>query len=47
MDRPDRKVYALTATGQERVRAWLADLLRGKPSEFHLKPVAAGPGRGA
>jgi DNA-binding PadR family transcriptional regulator len=40
-DRPDRKVYALTAAGRERVEAWLADLSWGKPAEFHLKLVAA------
>lgn len=39
--RPDRKVYALTAAGQRRVQDWLADLSWGKPTEFHLKLVAA------
>lgn len=39
--RPDRKVYALTAAGQRRVREWTADLSWGKPTEFHLKLVAA------
>lgn len=42
--RPDRKVYALTATGQRRVQDWLADLSWGKPTEFHLKLVAAAAG---
>jgi DNA-binding PadR family transcriptional regulator len=42
-DRPDRKVYALTATGRERVAAWLEDTSWPKPApaEFHLKLVAA------
>jgi DNA-binding PadR family transcriptional regulator len=42
-DRPDRKVYELTATGRERVREWLADTSWPKPApaEFHLKLVAA------
>ncbi len=40
-DRPDRKVYELTADGQRRVSAWLADVTWGKPAEFHLKLVAA------
>lgn len=43
VDRPDRKVYALTEAGRERVRAWLADTSWPKPvpAEFHLKLVAA------
>jgi DNA-binding PadR family transcriptional regulator len=42
-DRPDRKVYALTASGRERVREWLADTSWPKPApaEFHLKLVVA------
>lgn len=42
-DRPDRKVYALTASGQERVTGWLAEVSWPKPdlAEFHLKLVAA------
>jgi DNA-binding PadR family transcriptional regulator len=42
-DRPDRKVYALTAAGQERVAEWLAEVSWPKPdlAEFHLKLVAA------
>jgi len=42
-DRPDRKVYALTATGQERVAGWLAEVSWPKPdlAEFHLKLIAA------
>jgi DNA-binding PadR family transcriptional regulator len=43
-DRPDRKVYGLTADGQQRVSQWLAELDWPKPdlAEFHLKLVAAG-----
>ncbi|MBV9447678.1 MAG: PadR family transcriptional regulator [Streptosporangiaceae bacterium] len=46
-DRPDRKVYALTAAGQQRVTAWLADVSWQKPApaEFHLKLVAAAVSR--
>jgi DNA-binding PadR family transcriptional regulator len=42
-DRPDRKVYALTPAGRERVSAWLWDTSWPKPApaEFHLKLVAA------
>ncbi len=42
-DRPDRKVYALTTPGRERVMEWLADTSWPKPApaEFHLKLVAA------
>jgi DNA-binding PadR family transcriptional regulator len=42
-DRPDRKVYALTAAGYQRVAAWLAEVSWPKPdlAEFHLKLVAA------
>jgi DNA-binding PadR family transcriptional regulator len=42
-DRPDRKVYELTAAGRERVIEWLADTSWPKPApaEFHLKLVAA------
>jgi DNA-binding PadR family transcriptional regulator len=42
-DRPDRKVYELTADGQARVGEWLADTSWPKPApaEFHLKLVAA------
>src|SRR5262245_7643954 len=43
-DRPDRKVYGLTADGHQRVRDWLAELDWPKPdlAEFHLKLIAAG-----
>jgi DNA-binding PadR family transcriptional regulator len=42
-DRPDRKVYALTAAGQQRVAGWLADVTWPRPdlTEFHLKLIAA------
>jgi DNA-binding PadR family transcriptional regulator len=42
-DRPDRKVYGLTAVGHERVAEWLAEVSWPKPdlAEFHLKLVAA------
>ncbi len=44
-DRPDRKVYALTAAGQQRVHTWLEDVSWAKPTEFHLKLVAASAAR--
>jgi DNA-binding PadR family transcriptional regulator len=42
-DRPDRKVYELTAAGRERLGEWLEDTSWPKPApaEFHLKLVAA------
>ena len=42
-DRADRKVYALTADGQQRLADWLADVSWPKPApaEFHLKLMAA------
>ena len=42
-DRPDRKVYALTPAGQQRVAGWLAEVSWPKPdlAEFHLKVIAA------
>lgn len=42
-DRPDRKVYELTAEGRARLAEWLADTSWPKPApaEFHLKLVAA------
>ena len=42
-DRPDRKVYELTADGRARVDEWLQDTSWPKPApaEFHLKLVAA------
>ncbi|MFI9841933.1 PadR family transcriptional regulator [Nonomuraea sp. NPDC051941] len=46
-ERPDRKVYALTPAGQQRVAAWLAEVGWPKPdlAEFHLKLVAAAAAR--
>ncbi|GAA4697631.1 PadR family transcriptional regulator [Phytohabitans rumicis] len=46
-DRPDRRVYALTPAGQQRVAAWLAEVSWPKPdlTEFHLKLVAAATAR--
>jgi DNA-binding PadR family transcriptional regulator len=42
-DRPDRKVYALTPAGQQRVAEWLAEVSwpRLALAEFHLKLMAA------
>ncbi|GIH18631.1 PadR family transcriptional regulator [Rugosimonospora africana] len=42
-DRSDRKVYALTASGQQRVAEWIAELSWPRPdlAEFHLKLIAA------
>jgi DNA-binding PadR family transcriptional regulator len=41
--RPDRKVYELTASGHQRVAAWLAEVSWTRPdlAEFHLKLIAA------
>jgi DNA-binding PadR family transcriptional regulator len=46
-DRPDRKVYALTPAGQQRLAGWLADVSwpGPAPAEFHLKLVAAAAAR--
>ena len=43
IDRSDRKVYALTPDGQQRVAEWLAEVSWPKPdlAEFHLKLIAA------
>lgn len=45
--RPDRKVYELTAAGQQRVSAWLAEVSWPRPdlTEFHLKLIAAAAAR--
>lgn len=42
-DRPDRKVHALTAAGQQRVTDWISDVSWPGPglAEFHLKLIAA------
>ena len=44
---PDRKVYALTAEGQQRVADWLTEVSWPKPdlAEFHLKLLAAAAAR--
>ncbi|MER6828595.1 PadR family transcriptional regulator [Streptosporangium sp. NPDC000563] len=46
-ERPERKVYALTPDGQQRVAAWLAEVGWPKPdlAEFHLKLAAAAAAR--
>jgi DNA-binding PadR family transcriptional regulator len=46
-DRLERKVYCLTAAGQERVAEWLSDVSWPKPdlAGFHLKLVAAAQAR--
>ena len=46
-DGSDRKVYALTPEGSERVAAWLTEVSWPKPdiAEFHLKLVAAAQAR--
>jgi len=45
-DRSDRKVYALTADGQQRVAEWIAEVSWPRPdlAEFHLKLIAATAG---
>jgi len=42
-DRPDRKIYALTAEGHQRVAEWFSEVSWPKPdlAEFHLKLLAA------
>jgi DNA-binding PadR family transcriptional regulator len=42
-DRSDRKVYALTPEGQQRVAEWIAEVDWPRPdlAEFHLKLIAA------
>ncbi|MEU7887556.1 PadR family transcriptional regulator [Microbispora bryophytorum] len=46
-ERPERKVYALTPAGQERVAVWLTEVGWPKPdlAEFHLKLVVAAAAR--
>jgi DNA-binding PadR family transcriptional regulator len=43
VEKSDRKVYELTAAGQQRVGEWLTEVSWPKPdlAEFHLKLVAA------
>ena len=47
VDRQDRKMYALTPDGQQRVAEWLSDASWPKPDlvEFHLKLIARCDGR--
>jgi DNA-binding PadR family transcriptional regulator len=42
-DRPDRKVYALTPAGQQKVADWVGEVSWPKPdlAEFHLKLLTA------
>ena len=46
-ERPDRKVYTLTAAGQQRVASWVAQVDWPRPdlAEFHLKLIAAAAAR--
>jgi DNA-binding PadR family transcriptional regulator len=46
-DQSDRKVYALTAAGQQRVAEWIAEVSWPRPdlAEFHLKLIAAASAR--
>jgi DNA-binding PadR family transcriptional regulator len=46
-DRPDRKVYAVTPAGQQRLASWLTEVSwpGPAPAEFHLKLAAAAAGR--
>jgi DNA-binding PadR family transcriptional regulator len=46
-DKSDRKVYALTAAGQQRVADWLSEVAWPRPdlAEFHLKLIAAAAAR--
>ena len=42
-ERSERKIYELTATGQQRVAEWLSEVSWPKPdlADFHLKLIAA------
>jgi DNA-binding PadR family transcriptional regulator len=46
-DKSDRKVYALTAAGHQRVADWFAEVSWPRPdlAEFHLKLIAAAAAR--
>jgi DNA-binding PadR family transcriptional regulator len=46
-DQSDRKVYALTPKGQQRVAEWIAEVSWPRPdvAEFHLKLIAAASAR--
>jgi DNA-binding PadR family transcriptional regulator len=45
-ERSDRKVYCLTAPGQERVTEWLSEVSWPRPdlTEFHMKLIVAAQG---
>ena len=45
-ERPERRIYELTAAGRERVAEWLADVAWPRPdlTNFHLKLVVAAAG---
>src|SRR3981081_2429937 len=47
-DRPDRKVYAITPAGHQRVACWLADVGWPRPAlaDFHLKLVVGAAAAG-
>jgi DNA-binding PadR family transcriptional regulator len=46
-DRPDRKVYALTPNGQQRVLEWITEVSWPRPdlAVFHLKLIASASAR--
>lgn len=46
-ERPERRIYELTAGGRERVDEWLVDVTWPRPdlTNFHLKLVVAAAGR--
>jgi DNA-binding PadR family transcriptional regulator len=46
-DGPDRKLYALTPSGHQRIGVWLTEVTWPKPdlAEFHLKLIAAAAAR--
>lgn len=45
-ERPERRIFELTATGRERVQEWLSDVTWPRPdlTNFHLKLVVAAAG---
>lgn len=45
-ERPERRIFELTATGRERVQDWLSDVTWPRPdlTNFHLKLVVAAAG---
>lgn len=47
LERPERRVYELTAAGRERVEEWIRDVTWPRPdlTNFHLKLVVAAAGR--